>query len=154
HLTYLSGPSEAYRIVLRPVTPDFDLSLGIDRYDVAPGSVAALTVNVNRRGYTGPIDVSLQGASGLTGTLALKANENAGVLLVSAGSEVPQAPQVIRVVGKAKIDNHVVERRASVRTPVSQSLSNLAFPPRTLYDQVAIAVKEKAPFTLSARFDS
>src|SRR5439155_23529169 len=154
HLTYLSGPSEAYRIMLKPVTPNFDLSLGIDRYDVAPNSVAALTVNVARRGYTGPIDVSLQGAAGLTGTLALKANENAGALLVSAGTDVAPGPQVIRVVGKAKIENNVVERRASVRAAVSQSLSNLAYPPRTLFDQVAIAVKEKAPFTLSARFDS
>src|SRR5262249_40022843 len=99
HLTYLSGPSETYRVVLTPVTADFDLTLGIDRYDVAPSSIAGLTVNVNRRGYTGPIDVSLAGGAGLSGTLALKANENAGVLLVSAGADARQGPQLISVIG-------------------------------------------------------
>src|SRR5207245_1258820 len=76
HLNYLSGPSEAYRLTVTPIVPDFDLALGIDRYDVAPGSVAAVTLQATRRGYTGPIDLRLHGApAGVSGSTTLAAGE-------------------------------------------------------------------------------
>ncbi len=37
---------------------------------------------------------------------------------------------------------------------MSLSLANLPVPPRPLYHQVALAVTEKPPFSLAARFDS
>ncbi len=153
HLTYLSGPSEAYRLVLSPVTADFDLTLGIDRYDLAANAVAALTVQANRRGYTGPIEVELMGPMGLSGKRLLKAGENAGVLLAQAKAELPPGPYLVHVAGKATIDGKPVVRLASVRPSISQSLGNLPFPPRHLTTQIALAVKERAPFILTASFD-
>src|SRR5262249_26433063 len=37
HLHYWGGPAEAYWLTLAPYEPGFDLSLGLDRWDVAPG---------------------------------------------------------------------------------------------------------------------
>src|SRR5438034_781114 len=94
-------------VTFRRVIFFFQAEDGIRDHCVTGVQTCALPIlqaYVARRGYAGPIDVSLQGATGLTGTLALKANENAGMLLVSAGPDVAPGPQVIRVVGKAKIE--------------------------------------------------
>jgi hypothetical protein len=153
HLTYLSGPSEAYRVTLVLPAPDFDLTLGIDRYDLAPGSVAGMTLQVNRRGYTGPIEVELQGPMGLFGKKTIPAGATASVLLVEAKPELPKGAYVVSVLGRATIDGKSVTRPASVRTPIVQSLGGLAFPPRHLHTQIALAVKERAPFQLITKFD-
>src|SRR5207302_1045313 len=42
---------------------------------------------------------------------------------------------------------------ATVRTHVSQALGNLPFPPRDLFSQLAIAVREPAPFALVAKLE-
>src|SRR5262249_49629036 len=42
HLNYQGGPSEAYRLTVTPGTPGFELSLGIERYDAAPGGFVSL----------------------------------------------------------------------------------------------------------------
>src|SRR5262249_161174 len=57
------------------------------------------------------------------------------------------------LVGKATIDGKVVERRVNVRPSISQSLGNLPYPPRHLFTQLAVAVKERPPFALTARFE-
>ena len=68
HLSYTGGPSEAYHLTITLALPAFDVSLGIDRYDVAPGSFVPVGLLVNRRGYTGAIDVTAEGqAYGMPG---------------------------------------------------------------------------------------
>lgn len=153
HLNYLGGPSEVYRITVTPTVPDFELALGIDRYDLAPDSFAALALQVNRQGYTGPIDVEVEGPPGITGSTTIKPNQASGLLLVQAQPDVAMGPYMIQVSGKAKIDGRVVTRVANVRSSIVQSLAGLQYPPRTLYNHIAVAVREKAPFTLAARFD-
>jgi hypothetical protein len=138
---------------LAPSTPGFDLALGIDRYDLAPNSFAALNVLVTRRAYTGPIDLSVAGPMGLTGTGTIKPNQASGLVLVNARGDLPMGGYEITVIGKATIDGKVVSEPVSVRLPIRQSLSGLPFPPRHLDTRIALAVKEKAPFTLAAALE-
>ncbi len=153
HLNYVGGPSEAYHLVLTPSAPDFDLALGIDRYDVSANAPAVLIVQANRRGYTGAIDIEVEGAQGVAGRGQIKAGENSTAMVLEARSDAPLGPQALAVVGRATIDGKAVTRYADVRAAISQSLGNLPFPPRHLHRASAIAVKERAPFTLAARFE-
>ncbi len=155
HLNYLGGPSEAYRVTVTPSTPTFDLALGIERYDVGPGGVLALPVLVSRRGYTGPIEVTVQANHpGITGQLTIPAKQPAkpglpgGTLQVKVAADVPAGPYLLALVGKATVDGRPVTELASLATPLRQSLANLPFPPRHLLTRVALAVKERAPFAL------
>src|SRR5262249_28651827 len=75
HLTLMGGPTEVYRVTVTPSVPGFDLTLGIERYDVIPGGTLSLPVLVTRRGYTGPIDVSVIGLPGLSGELKIPAGQ-------------------------------------------------------------------------------
>src|SRR5262249_22901277 len=136
HLNYLGGPSEAYRLSVTPSAPGFDLALGIDRYDAAPGSFAAVTVLVTRRGYTGPIEVSVNGPRGVSGKATVPAgqpaqpNQPGALLLLQVAPDVPLGPHTLTLQGKATIDGQTVTQAVSVRAAASQNLAGLPFPPR------------------------
>src|SRR5262249_36861390 len=67
HLNLAGRPSEAYRITITPSLPGFDVSLSLERYDLAPGSFAPVQLAVNRQGYAGPIDVRVVGSPAING---------------------------------------------------------------------------------------
>lgn len=159
HLNFLGGPNEAYRVTVAPSAPSFDLTLSIERYDVTPGGVLSLPLLVTRRGYTGPITVSVKGPPGVSGEVTIPAGQPAkpglpgATLAVKVGAEVRPGPYLIALEGKGADKGGTVTEYANVRGVVSTSLGGLAYPPRQLSTQLALAVKERPPFELAAVFD-
>jgi hypothetical protein len=154
-----SGPSESYYITITPYEPGFDLSLGIDRYNLPQGAAAVISVLAVRRDYAGPIEVSVVGHPGIAGQAVIQPGhplapgQPATLLFLTAKPEVPLGAYDIAVQGKATINGKPVAAYASVRPTLSRDLANLPFPPRHLYTHVAVGVAEKPPFTLAAKFD-
>ena len=153
HLHFASGPNESYRITVRAPMSGFDLTLPTDRFDVAPTGVAAIPVQVVRKGYTGPIELTAQGGAGFTGTATIKAGANAGLLLVAAKGDMPMGAYQFSILGKATVDGQPVVQAASAKAQVAQALNGLPYPPMHLQYFVAVAVKEKAPFSLAIKMD-
>ncbi|HYT91864.1 MAG TPA: PPC domain-containing protein [Gemmataceae bacterium] len=159
HLNFVGGPSEAYRVTVTPSVPGFDLSLAIERYDTTPGGVLSLPLLVTRRGYTGPIAVSVKGPPGFSGEVTVPAGQPAkpgqpgATLVVKVGRELQPGPFLISLEGKATEKGVPAVELANLRTIVSGSLGGLPFPPRHLNTQIALAVKERPPFALTAKFD-
>jgi hypothetical protein len=157
HLNYLGGPSEVYRVTVVPYEPGFDLTLGIERYDVSKGGLLMLPIaTVTRRDYAGPIEVSVVGPPGITGHVTIQTppapNQPVGYLPVRVASDLTEGPYNLLVQARANINGREVVAIATQRVLVSQALSNLPYPPHSLLQQVGLAVTEKAPFTLAARF--
>ncbi len=159
HLLHWGGPAETYHLSFAPYRPGFDLTLALERWDVRPGGTVALPILATRRDYTGPIEVSVVGPPGLEGKATIAAGQPAQpgqlatTLQVSAGPDAPSGPYTLVLRGKAKINDQDVTSYVSVRAVVSQALGGLPYPPRTLNEQVAVAVTEKAPFALAVKFD-
>jgi hypothetical protein len=160
HLNYQGGPSEAYRLTVTPSAPGFDLSLGIERYDAAPSGFVSLPILTTRRGYTGPIDVSVVASQpGITGQVTIPAGQPAqpgqigAVLVVHVKPELPMGPYSFSLKGSAMIAGKLVTEYVNLRPIISQSMANLQYPPRNLFPQLALAVKEKPPFALAAKFE-
>jgi hypothetical protein len=160
HLNYWGGPDESYRLTVTPYAPGFQLALGIDRYDIPQGGMAVVPIqSVTRRDYPGPIEVSVVGGlPGVTGTTVITAEapapgQPAALLTVSARPDVPLGPYTLHVQGKATIGGKVVVAYASLKGVVSQGLADLPFPPPDLFNRVGVAITEKPPFTLAAKFD-
>ena len=111
-----------------------------------------------RREYTGPIEVSVVGPMGLEGKVTIPMgkpaapNQPAAVLIVNVG-DLPMGPLTFAIQGKADIGGKTVTRLASLRTVVSTEMAGLPVPPRQLWTSLALAVTERAPFTLTAKFD-
>src|SRR5262249_8806808 len=93
------------------------------------------------------------GPPGVTGTGTIPAGQPFGTLTISAKREVPMGPHALTVQGKATINGKAVTQNASVRTVASQALANLPFPPRTLFGQIGLGVRDPPPFQLAVKFD-
>ncbi len=154
HLTFAGGPSEVYRVTVTPSTADFDLVLPAIQFELSAGAFAPIPVQVARRGYTGPIELSWSGGPpGLTGTATVKAGQSTAALVVQAKGDVPMGIYLGTVLGKASIDKRPVALPAQGRAALTQALSGLPYPPLNLATQVALGVREKAPFTLAVTMD-
>lgn len=149
HLNYLGGPSEAYHFTLEPTTAGFEVTLLTDRDDLSSQSVAAFPLQVTRRNFNGPIEVNPVTPAALVGSTTIKEGQTQGTLLVRAKGDLPLGPQGLRLQAKAVIDGKTVTQWVSSRTAVSGALAGLPYPPLHLTDQVAVGIKEKAPFALA-----
>jgi hypothetical protein len=159
HLHYWGGPSEVYRLAVTPYEPGFDLALQLDRFDVKQGGTLNLPILLTRRDFTGPVEVSVIEAPGLSGQVTIPGggkptppNQPAATLPVIASTDLPVGAYEFRVQGRATINGKSVVRYASVRAPVTQSLAGLPVPPRQTFTAIGLAVLEREPFALAAKF--
>jgi hypothetical protein len=153
HLHFAGGPSESYRITVRPTAPAFDVVLPNERFDVSPGGAAAIPVQIVRKGYAGPIEINAKGNPSLTGSVKLKAGKNAAILLVVAKADMPMGAYQFHIVATAAVDGKPVTQAAHAKAQVMVALNGLPYPPMHLQSYVAVAVKEKAPFSLAIKMD-
>jgi len=153
HLHFAGGASETYRITVRPATAGFDVVLPNERFDVAPSGSAAIPVTIVRKGYTGPVELSAVGHPGFTGSATVKAGQNASLLLAVAKGDLPMGAYQFKVVARATVDGQTVTQAANAKAQVLAAMNGLAYPPMHLLNSVAVAVKEKAPFTLAIKMD-
>jgi len=98
------GVGFPYRIVVEPLLPDFELVLSEPQVSVPRGGSAAVGVTVRRKGYSGPITLTVAdppaGLSVRTGSVA--AGQTAGVITISASADAsfPVAP--LKLVGRGQ----------------------------------------------------
>jgi hypothetical protein len=160
HLHYWGGPAESYHLTIAPYQPGFDLSVALDRWDVAQGATLTLPLVLARRDYTGAIDVSVTGPPGFSGALTIAAgqppqpNVPAGQLLISVKPDVAMGPHFLTIQGKATINGKPFTTTVHVGAALRTALAGLPFPPRQLPDTVAVAVTQKPPFALTAKVDA
>jgi hypothetical protein len=113
-----------YRIVVEPLLPDFRLLVNESQVSVPRGGSAAVGVTIERKGYSGPITVTVADPpAGLTvrqGTIA--AGQTAGFITLSATASFPAAP--LKLVGRAQGQDGPIERMALKRVVYAQQ-SNL-----------------------------
>ncbi len=139
------GVGYPYRIVVEPLTTEFEMTAERSEYSVPRGGHAAIPVTVKRKGYPGPITLTLaEPPAGLTvreGVIA--AGQTAGVLSISAapGAEFPVTP--LRVVGRAQTGQGVIEATASTTVVFVRD----ADPPvgTMVFQAIAIAPSEAVP---------
>ena len=103
-----------YRIVVEPLYPDFQLQVNDSEVSVPRGGTAAVGVTVVRKGYSGPITVTVADPpAGLTvrpGTIA--AGQTVGALSLSAAADAKFPPAPIKLVARGQGVNGPFERLA------------------------------------------
>lgn len=154
HLNYLSGPNEIYHLSVRPVAPDFDIILTLDRYEAAASNGTAVLATVNRlNGYAGPVELSIVGDDALSGKVTLPAGQAFTFvpLLVEPGTN-PGA-YTFRVQGKAIIDGKEVVKFGTLTDAVKAGLGGMPNPPPELLTGCVVGVVEKPAFTLELTAD-
>jgi hypothetical protein len=151
HLLYWFGPSETYHLAVKEAKPDFDLSIGLDRFAVHSGASTAVPISVARNGYNGPIEVRVIGDFALTGHVTIPAGapatpkQPAATLPITASQSAPVGPYAVTLEGSAVINGRNVTRLANVKSVLSRELGGLVFPPRDLVTQIGVAVTPPPP---------
>ena len=118
------GDDFSYRLVIRPRQEDFRVSLDPENPNIPEGGSIPVTVNVERLdGFNGPIDVTLDGLPlGITATSTRVLPDffNA-VLTLTVTADAPdpegEAGLKMKVTGKARIGDQLVEHRVVERAP-------------------------------------
>jgi hypothetical protein len=132
------GVGFPYRIVAEPIEPEFEIAANATEASIPRGSTAAVAVTVKRKGYTGPIAVTVDNPpAGLTvrpGTIA--AGQTAGLLTLTASPDAsfPAAP--IKLVGRGQGASGPIERVAAAPVIFAKQ-SNLPTSSITEYGLVA-----------------
>ncbi len=131
------GAAYGYRLTAREQPPDFEISLATPYINVPAGSTATVSVNVERRGFEGPVQLSVANAgddlevSGGTvpGEIVLadgRGLSRRGVLAISAKPGAKARTTDLEIWGEAKLpDGSVIRRKAlgpGMITPIRGTL--------------------------------
>jgi hypothetical protein len=108
------GVGFPYRIVVEPLVPDFELLVYDPQISVPRGGVATAGVTIKRTGFSGPITVTVadppDGLSVRAGSIA--ADQNAGVISLSATADASFSAAPLRLVARAQGLSGPLERLA------------------------------------------
>jgi hypothetical protein len=136
------GSQFAYRIGVSSGEPGFALSVSADTLNVPAGGVAALTVSAQRRDYSGPIELAVEGlpAGYDVPSTFLGPGINQVVLTVHGAKDVSaMLPSGLAVVGRATIGDRTIEARASGADALRTRWSNANYVSPRFTSELAIA---------------
>jgi hypothetical protein len=145
------GINYCYRLTIEPATPDFVVIQPFSEINVPRGGSALLSVPVLRRGYAGPIELTIPnlppGLSVQGGIVPT--NATAGLLTLTAANDMAAVPDSLSlsIEGKAADGKTVIHRLAEHRFAVSRD-ANPATSSLTWHD-FALAVTTAEPFTVA-----
>lgn len=155
HLNYLHGPNEVYHLSVVPSAPDFAVALALDRYEApAGGGTAVAVAGVTRlNGYAGPVTLSIEGDTSLSGSVTVPAGQTQAFvpLKVKEGTKPGAYPFVVKAA--ATVDGKEVVRFATLTDLVKANLGGISNPPLELLNGCAVAVVEKPPFMVKLSAD-
>lgn len=162
HLNFAHGPTEVYQLIAELVGPrfDFDVVLGLDRVNVAPGETALLPITAAQTsGQSGSMELTVEGPEGVSGSVVIPAGrmaQNPQMTPILALLPITVAPDTavsfgelrVRAVMQAQSEETV--RYARSGSLASQLLPGLRVPLRELDTHLAISVTEPLPFTVES----
>ncbi|MFM2095124.1 MAG: hypothetical protein RIS70_2248 [Planctomycetota bacterium] len=135
------GPQFLYRIVVRDLgSPDFQITLTTDRVHVPPGGSQVLPIDVQRAGYDGPIELSVDGLPAdvqVDGKLVPAGLSKALLTLTAAGA--PRAARVA-IVGRSAEPARIRPGRTA-ESPVSRLQT-------WMRGDVGVAITEPGPLAV------
>ena len=158
HLNYLHGPNEVYHLTIRPPQPSFELILGSGKIEIPKNGSAVLPIQaVVRRDYPGPIEVSVVGHPGLSGSTTITTAAPPAptlplaVLTIQDSGKSALGGSVIHLQAKATINGKEVKSFVDIKAAIQQNMQGLPFPPRDHATDIAAAIIDP-PFRVTAKY--
>jgi hypothetical protein len=143
-----AGDDFVYRITIAPQgRPDFSLSLSDDKVSVPSGGRSLVRIGVERRGYTGPIDLSFEGLPpGIAVENAqIPAASNIGLVVLAGSGDTP-ALGIVQVVGRAtSTEGSTGELNRTALLPANPLTERQAW----MRQELAVALAKPAPLELA-----
>ena len=144
-LARLAGPGMVFRLEIENGGPDFGVSVETEKVNVTPAGTFRTKVTATRRGFEGPITLSLAGDGGVSAfelknaTIGKDKKETELEVRVPAGFS--RGVVQFRIIGRAKIGDAEVERVVSTLPALKVLFPRLAYPPAELDGLIGLGVK-------------
>lgn len=155
-LTGRGGPEFGYHVEVSQAIPDFRLRVEQDSTILPQNGYSLLKVIADRKGYNGPIHLSVGGLGDdvrlRNNTIPEKAKETRLKVYLPETLQ-PGQTRPIEVVGTATIDDVVVRRKASTLPALRKSHPTTPFPPVRLDGLIAASVGPEIPDFFAMRVD-
>ncbi|MBX9583692.1 MAG: hypothetical protein K2X87_25600 [Gemmataceae bacterium] len=155
HLNYLHGPHEVYHLGVKPVGPDVDVSLALDRYEApAGGGTAVAVATVNRlNGYAGSVELNVVGSDALSGRVVVPAGQTQAFVPVWVKEWARPGAYPFQVKATITAGGQLVERFGTISEVVKVGFGGLPNPPPELLTGCVLGVVEKPPFGVALAAD-
>ena len=141
------GTGYAYRITVEPVVPSFEITLNDLQVGIPRNGTAAVGVAVVRKGYNGPISLSVANPpAGVTvrpGTIA--DGQAVGAFTVSASPDAAFDAVTLQVVGSGQGPDGPIVRSATKEVVFAQQATPMATLPTNTSTQIGLAVAPALP---------
>jgi len=145
------GPDFAYRINVEPFQAGFDLAASSDTLNVPLQGTTRVTVTAVRRGYDGPIELSLADAPAMvagTGAVIGPGQTTAGLTILNSGAAPDGKIYHVKVIGKAKIGEVEYTSQATVTAAQKAAFAATPRPPQVVSTAVALGTNPQPFFVL------
>lgn len=145
------GPEFVYRIVVEPFQAGFTLDASADTLNIPLGGSTSITVKSTRKGYNGPITITL--ADAVEGVVASPAvigpGRNSVVFTVQSAATMPAGKvNLTRIQGIGTEGTTEIKAIATVTESQKVAFSGLSSPPPALGTAVSVGVNPAPFFTL------
>ncbi len=145
------GPEFAYRINVEPFQAGFDLAASTDTLNVPLQGTSRITVTAVRRGYDGPIELSLADAPAMvagTGVVIGPGQTTAVMTILNGGAAPDGKIYQVKVLGKAKIGDVEYTSQATVSAAQKAAFAATPLPPQVVSKAVALGTNPQPFFVL------
>ena len=145
------GPDFAYRINVESFQAGFDLAASTDTLNVPLQGTARVSVTAIRRGYDGPIELSLADAPAMvagTGVVIGPGQTTAMLTVLNSGAAPDGKIYQIKVLGKAKIGEVEFTSQATVSAAQRVAFAATPLPPQVVSTAVALGTNPQPFFVL------
>lgn len=145
------GPEYSYRIDVSPFQPGFDLAISTDTLNVPLQGTGMATITAVRRGYDGPIELSLVDAPAnvaVSGTIIGAGQTTAVLTILNSGAGPDGKIYPIQVIGKGKIGETEVSSLATATAAQKVSYAGTPLPPAVISRAVALGTNPQPFFVL------
>lgn len=137
------GGQFGYLIETAPATAGFDLSVSANTVNIGLNSTSSVTVNANRRGYNGPIQVAAVGLpEGIISQPTVIGPGMKSVVLTLTSTAPSARNQVIpiRITGTATIGKQDVVAVASAEDAMKAGFHSVPWAPQSLTRHIAVGI--------------
>ena len=142
------SPSHAYRVEIKPFHDWFSLSVDAETFTVPHGGTISVKVTSQRRGYGGPIELSVEGAGEgiqLAGQTIAKDKNETQLLVTFPSRIVPGSLEMVRIVGRAKIEEQDFMASAETLTALRTAIPVAPYLPAALGGSLAVGFGPEFP---------
>ncbi|MBL8826125.1 MAG: PPC domain-containing protein [Planctomycetaceae bacterium] len=150
------GANHIYRVEIAPYAAGFALTLDVDAktkiepepFNPPKGGAFTTKVVATRRGYTGPITLSVEGlpeGAKYTNNVIAEAKNDTLLTVTVPETLEPGKFYPVKIVGKATIDKQEVSAVASTIAHLRAQLNGLSIPPAGLDGTAMVSVGPPAP---------